>query len=171
MWTHPGKKLLFMGTEFAQRDEWSHERSLDWHLLQFAPHQGVQKVVHDLNRLYQRYPALSALDSSGEGFEWIDADDYLHSVFLYRRKGREQAEQLLIALNFTPTPHQGFRIGVPGPGWYAERFNSDALLYGGSGMGNFGGVHAEPVPSHNRPWSILVTLPPLAALIFAPEPG
>jgi 1,4-alpha-glucan branching enzyme len=90
-------------------------------------------------------------------------------VFLYRRKGRVQADQLLIALNFTPAPHHQFRIGVSGPGWYAERFNSDALHYGGSGMGNLGGVHAEPVPSHNRPWSIAVTLPPLAALIFAPE--
>jgi 1,4-alpha-glucan branching enzyme len=169
MWTHPGKKLLFMGTEFAQRDEWNHDRSLDWHLLQYAPHQGVQQVVRDLNALYQRHPALYELDNSGEGFEWIDADDYQHSVFLFRRKGRVHSDQLLIAVNFTPTPHQQFRIGVGGSGWYAERFNSDALLYGGSGMGNLGGVHAEAVPSHNRPWSIAVTLPPLAALIFALE--
>ncbi len=171
MWTHPGKKLLFMGDEFAQRDEWNHERSLDWHLLQYPPHQGVQLTVRDLNALYQQQPALFELDNSGDGFEWIDADDYLHSVFLYRRKGRVASDHLLVALNFTPAPHQGFRIGVPGPGWYAECFNSDALQYGGSGMGNLGGVHAEQKSAHGLHWSIAVTLPPLAALIFAVEQG
>ncbi len=169
MWAHPGKKLLFMGNEFAQRDEWSHDRSIDWHLLQYASHQGVQRVVRDLNALYQRHPALYELDTSSEGFEWVDADDYLHSVFSFRRKGRVTSEQLLVVINFTPTPHLNFRIGVPCPGWYAEKFNSDAVLYGGSGMGNLGGVHAEHKSAHGQQWSLGISLPPLAALIFANE--
>jgi 1,4-alpha-glucan branching enzyme len=169
MWTHPGKKLLFMGDEFAQRREWNHNGSLDWHLLQHGSHEGVQLVVRDLNALYQRHPALYELDNSAEGFEWIDADDYMHSVFTFLRKGRVPSDQLLIVVNFTPSPHIGFRVGVPGPGWYAEKFNSDAELYGGSGMGNLGGVHAEHVAVHGRRWSIGVTVPPLAALIFALE--
>jgi 1,4-alpha-glucan branching enzyme len=166
MWTHPGKKLLFMGDEFGQRDEWSHEKSLDWHLLQHSSHQGVQAVVRDLNALYHRHPALYELDNSSEGFEWIDADDYQHSVFIFLRKGRVPSDHVLVIVNFTPTPHGNFRVGVPGPGWYAEKLNTDAALYAGSGMGNLGGVHAEHKPSHGRPWSIAVTLPPLAALIF-----
>ena len=169
MWTHPGKKLLFMGDEFGQRDEWSHDKSLDWHLLQWPSHRGVQAVIRDLNLLYQRHPALYELDNSGEGFEWIDADDYLHSLFIFVRKGRVASDHLLVVVNFTPTPHTHFRIGVPGAGWYAERFNSDAEAYDGSGMGNLGGVHAEPIVAHGRSWSIAVTVPPLATLIFAHE--
>jgi 1,4-alpha-glucan branching enzyme len=168
MWTHPGKKLLFMGDEFAQRNEWDSNRSLDWHLLQFPAHQGVQAVVRDLNFLYQQHPALYELDNSPEGFEWVDADNYLNSLFIYRRKGRVNADQLLVVLNFTPTPHAALRIGVAGPGFHAEKFNSDALHYGGSGMGNLGGVNAEQLPAHGREWSISVAVPPLAALIFAP---
>jgi 1,4-alpha-glucan branching enzyme len=112
---------------------------------------------------------LYELDNSGEGFEWIEADDYMHSMLIFLRKGRVASDQLLVVVNFTPSPHIGFRVGVPGPGWYAEKFNSDAGLYGGSGMGNLGGVHAEYIPTHGRRWSINVTVPPLAALIFAVE--
>jgi 1,4-alpha-glucan branching enzyme len=169
MWMHPGKKLLFMGDEFGQREEWNHDRSLDWHLLQYRSHSGVQAVIRDLNHLYQRLPALYELDNSSEGFEWIDADDYLHSLLIFVRKGRVPSDHVLVVVNFTPTPHINFRIGVPGPGWYAEKFNSDAELYDGSGMGNLGGVHAEHRLAHGRPWSIIVTVPPLATLIFALE--
>jgi 1,4-alpha-glucan branching enzyme len=122
-----------------------------------------------LNHLYQRLPALSELDNSSEGFEWIDADDYLHSLLIFVRKGRVPSDHVVVVVNFTPTPHMNFRIGVPGPGWYAEKFNSDAELYDGSGMGNFGGLHAEQQLAHGRPWSIVVTVPPLATLIFALE--
>jgi 1,4-alpha-glucan branching enzyme len=169
MWTHPGKKLLFMGDEIAQRAEWNHDRSLDWHLTEHAPHRGMQAVIRDLNALYLRHPALYELDTSSEGFEWIEADDYLHSMLVYVRKGRVASEHVLVVINFTPTPHVNFRIGVPSAGWYAERFNSDAEIYAGSGMGNFGGVHAEQVAAHGREWSIAITVPPLSALVFSHE--
>ncbi|MDR0781648.1 MAG: 1,4-alpha-glucan branching protein GlgB [Pseudomonadales bacterium] len=167
MWTHPGKKLLFMGNEFAQRDEWRHEHSLDWHLLQYAPHQGVQHLVRDLNQLYRQQSALYELDSSGEGFEWIEANAYEHSWFCYRRKGRVTGDEVVVLLNFTPTPHLGLRVGVPEGGWYYERLNTDAQEYGGSGAGNLGGLHAEPIPAHGLPWSLLVRLPGLAGLVFS----
>jgi 1,4-alpha-glucan branching enzyme len=169
MWMHPGKKLLFMGDEFGQRNEWNHDRSLDWHLLDYLPHRGIQAVVRDLNRLYRHQPALWEQDHSTDGFEWVDADNYLQSLFVFRRKGRLPSDQLLVVVNFTPTPHIGLRIGVPEPQWYAEKFNSDAMHYGGGGMGNLGGVNAEPVPAHGRPWSLSITVPPLAALVFAAE--
>jgi len=166
MWTHPGKKLLFMGCEFAQRDEWKHDYSLDWHLLEQPAHKGVQHLVADLNHLYRDTPALHELDCSGEGFEWLDANDYEHSVFLYRRKGRVASEQVFVALNFTPTPQPGLRIGVPEGGYYAERLNTDAHEYGGAGHGNLGGVMADHVPAHGQPWSLLVNLPGLSGLVF-----
>jgi 1,4-alpha-glucan branching enzyme len=167
MWTHPGKKMIFMGDEFAQHDEWNHDDSLDWHLLQFAPHQGVQSLIRDLNHFYRHSPALFELDNSTEGFEWVDADNYAQSIFVFLRKGRISAEQLLVVVNMTPTEHRSFRIGVPGPGYYAERINTDALVYGGGGAGNLGGVIAEEIPAHGKPWSIHIMLPALAALIFS----
>ncbi|MDR2213937.1 MAG: 1,4-alpha-glucan branching protein GlgB [Pseudomonadales bacterium] len=166
MWTHPGKKLLFMGDEFAQRDEWRHNYSLDWHLVQYAPHQGMQRLVRDLNHLY-RQPALHELDASGEGFEWVEANDQAHSIFIYRRKGRVPGDEALVILNFTPTPHHALRVGVPRGGWYQERLNTDAREYGGGGEGNLGGMQAEPIPAHGQPWSILVRLPGLSGLVFS----
>ena len=171
MWTHPGKKLLFMGGEFAQRREWNCSRGLDWSCLSYASHLGVQAVVRDLNMLYRNYPACYELDHSAEGFEWVDADNYLHSLFIYRRRGRVASEQLLVVLNFTPTPHVHLRIGVAETGFHTELFNSDARHYGGSGMGNCGGLEAEPVPAHGKPWSLSVAVPPLAVVIFTPGRG
>jgi 1,4-alpha-glucan branching enzyme len=171
MWSHPGKKLLFMGCEFAQRDEWNHNNSLDWHLTQYLPHHGMQKLVRDLNHLYRESPALYEMDFSHDGFDWIDANDYLHSLFIYRRRGRIRSEQIIVVLNMTPVPHENFRIGVDDPGWYAERINTDSSDYGGSGKGNCGGVHAEQIPSHGKAWSLSVVVPPLAAVVFSTEQG
>jgi len=171
MWTHPGKKLLFMGDEFAQRREWDHQQSLDWHLLEQPSHQGVSRLVADLNRLYATYPALHELDHSSEGFEWVDADNYLQSIFIYRRKSRVNREQLLVLLNMTPMLQQHFRVGVPAPGYYAEKLNTDAEHYGGNAHGNLGGIHAEAIPAHGCAWSLSLTLPPLAALVLSGDPG
>ena len=170
MWTHPGKKLLFMGGEFAQRREWNHDQSLDWHLLEQQSHQGVSLLVHDLNRLYREAPALHELDHMPEGFEWVDADNHLQSVFIYRRKSRVSAEQLLIILNMTPVSHEHFRVGVERAGWYSERLNTDALHYGGSGRGNLGGLHSEQVPAHGGAWSLSLSLPALSALVLCHSP-
>jgi 1,4-alpha-glucan branching enzyme len=166
MWTHPGKKLLFMGGEFGQRQEWNHDQSLDWHLLRQAPHQGLQRLVGDLNRLYRQQPALHELDHEAEGFEWVDADNHAQSVFSYRRKSRSGA-QLLVVLNMTPVLHHGFRVGVPAAGRYRELLNTDALHYGGGGHGNLGQVQAEALPAHGCQWSLALTLPPLAAVVFS----
>lgn len=167
LWTHPGKKLLFMGGEFAQRREWDHNHSLDWHLLDQVPHAGVARLVADLNWLYRTCPALHELDHSQEGFEWIDADNHAQSVFVYRRKSRVSSEQLLVVLNMTPVLYHGFRAGVSRAGYYEEKLNTDAVHYGGAGHGNLGGVHAEALPSHGCHWSLALTLPPLSALVFA----
>lgn len=169
MWTHPGKKLMFMGDEFAQRKEWDHMQSLDWHLLEFGTHQGVRNLIGDLNHLYNNYPALYELDHSSEGFEWVDADNYLQSVFVYRRKSRVSGEQLLVVLNMTPIAHQQFRVGVPLAGYYSEKINTDAEHYGGSGQGNLGGLQAVAVAAHGCSWSLELNLPPLSALIFSAE--
>jgi 1,4-alpha-glucan branching enzyme len=169
MWTHPGKKLLFMGDEFAQRKEWDHQQSLDWHLLEQLPHQGVSNLIADLNLLYRSCPALYELDHSPEGFEWVDADNYLQSVFIFRRKSRVSREQLLVVVNMTPMAHPHYRIGVPAPGFYQEKINTDAVHYGGSGQGNLGGVQAEDIASHGCSWSLPLTLPPLSALVFSAD--
>ena len=166
MWTHPGKKLLFMGCEFAQRDEWKHDFSIDWHLLEQGSHQGVQRLVRDLNHLYRQHPAMYELDASGEGFEWVQANDYENSIFIFRRKGRMPGDEVLVVLNFTPTPHHALLVGVPYEGWYHERLNTDAHDYGGNGQGNLGGCHAEPVPAHGQPWSLQVRVPGLSGLVF-----
>ncbi len=167
MWTHPGKKLLFMGGEFAQEREWNHDRSLDWHLLGDPMHRGVQLAVRDLNRLYRELRALHELDTEAEGFQWIDANDADQSTLSYLRRGRDPHAVAVVVCNFTPVPRLGYRIGVPHGGLYRERFNSDALEYGGSGLGNSGAAIAEPQPSHGHPFSLRLTLPPLATLVFA----
>jgi 1,4-alpha-glucan branching enzyme len=171
MWSHPGKKLLFMGSEFAQQREWNHDTGLDWHLLGDPMHRGVQQVLRDLNRLYRELPALHELDADPAGFQWIDAGDAEQSTLSYLRRSRDPHELAIIAANFTPVPRRGFRVGVPRAGRYRERFNSDALEYGGSGLGNGGGVEAEAHPAHGQAYSLVLTLPPLATLVFTHEAG
>ncbi|HKX98686.1 MAG TPA: 1,4-alpha-glucan branching protein GlgB [Steroidobacteraceae bacterium] len=166
-WTHPGKKLLFMGQEFGQRGEWSHELGPDWPALRDPRHAGVQSLVRDLNLLHRGEPALHRHDFDAEGFAWIDCSDSGQSVVSFVR--RAGAEFVVVALNFTPVVRQGYRIGVPGGGAYRELLNSDASAYGGSNVGNAGLVHAEPVPHAGQDCSLVLTLPPLAALILRPE--
>jgi len=166
MYAQPGKKLLFMGGEFGQWREWSHEESLEWHLLQWEPHAGVERWVADLNRAYRREPALHELDHEPAGFEWIDANDSDNSVITFLRHGRTSDELILVAANFTPVPRPAYRIGVPRGGYWQELLNSDAADYGGGGWGNFGGLEAEPTPYHGRPYSLCATLPALSALFF-----
>jgi 1,4-alpha-glucan branching enzyme len=171
MWTHPGKKLLFMGGEFAQEHEWNHDRGLDWHLLADPMHRGVQLVLRDLNGIYTSLKALHELDTEPEGFQWIDAGDAQQSTLSYIRRGRDPEDVVVAICNFTPVPRHDYRLGVPRGGRWQERFNSDALEYGGSGLGNAGLVVAEAHPSHGHPQSLRLTLPPLAALILVHEPG
>ncbi len=168
MFGYPGKKLLFMGNEFAQRREWDHDHSLDWHLCEEAPHAGVQRLVRDLNSLYISTPALYEQDYDGGGFEWIDWNDRDNSVFSWLRHDRHGSHAVVVA-NFTPVIRQGYRVGVPSNVAYAEALNTDAVEYGGSGVGNLGLVRAEAAPSHGREFSLSLTLPPLATLILLPE--
>ena len=168
MWSHPGKKLLFMGGEFAQRGEWNHDRGLDWSLLDHGPHLGVQRLVRDLNRLCATEPALYQGDSDADCFEWIDADARAESIFVFLRKALDKtANSVVTVVNFTPTAHRHYRIGVPGPGLYQELLNSDSAIYGGSDAGNYGAVKAEQMAWHGRPWSIVITVPPLATIMFS----
>jgi 1,4-alpha-glucan branching enzyme len=171
MWGHPGKKLLFMGGEFGQRREWTHEESLEWHVLQYAPHAGVQQWVADLNRLLRREPALHQRDFDHEGFQWVSCNDWEQSVVVFLRRARDRADALLVACNFTPVARFGYRVGVPRAGFWEEALNSDALCYGGRGHGNFGGVWAEERPLHGLPCSLTLTLPPLSALFLRPRSG
>jgi 1,4-alpha-glucan branching enzyme len=166
MFAHPGKKLLFMGGEFAQEREWNHDGSLDWHLLNDASHRGVQDLVRDLNHLYRTSPALHELDCEAAGFEWIEASDSDNCVLSFLRRDRAGDRMVVIVCNFTPVVRPDYRLGVPKPGRYLERINTDSALYGGSNVGNAGGVVAEPSASHGRPYSIAITLPPLATVIF-----
>ena len=165
MWTHPGKKLLFMGGEFGQRREWTHEGELEWWVLQFPEHAGLQRWVADLNQLYRREPALHEVDFEPAGFEWIDASDHESSTLAYLRRSRG-GDAVLVVCNFTPVPRLGYRVGVPREGYWRELANSDALAYAGSGMGNLGGVASEPVAAHGRAHSLSLTLPPLATVIL-----
>ncbi|MBN9430037.1 MAG: 1,4-alpha-glucan branching enzyme, partial [Burkholderiales bacterium] len=173
LWTHPGKKLLFMGGEFGQRLEWAHEGELQWHLLDDAEHgryhRGVQRLVRDLNRLYRSEPALHQLDCSPAGFEWVANDDAQASVIAYLRLLHGNAAPVLTVCNLTPVPREAYVLGVPMPGRWRELFNSDAGEYGGSGWGNLGGVDARPLPAHGRPCSLSLALPPLATLILRCE--
>jgi 1,4-alpha-glucan branching enzyme len=166
MWGHPGKKLLFMGGEFGQRREWSHEESLEWHVLQYPEHAGLRRWVSDLNRLYRAEPALYELDFEQSGFEWVDCNDNQQSVLTFLRRPREGGTPVLVVCNFTPVPRPNYIVGVPAGGYWRELANSDAVLYGGSGMGNLGGIEAAPVAAHGRFHSLAVTLPPLAVLMF-----
>jgi 1,4-alpha-glucan branching enzyme len=167
MWTHPGKKLLFMGIELAQPTEWNHDAQLPWHLLDDPRHRGMQALVRDLNRTYRNTPALHLRDAEPGGFDWVIGDDAENSVYAFLRSGREGAP-VLVVCNLTPVPREGYRIGVPFGGWWREILNTDASEYGGSGVGNAGGVDAQGEGSHGQPASLVLTLPPLATLIFSP---
>jgi 1,4-alpha-glucan branching enzyme len=170
MWGHPGKKLLFMGQEFGQTTEWNSNESLPWWLLEYWPHQGVQAWIRDLNRLYRETPALHARDCEPEGFRWIVVSDETQSVLAFLRLGERSDPPVAVICNFTPEPRVGYRLGLPYQGFWREALNSDAAPYGGSNIGNFGGVAAGGQPSHGFPASATVTLPPLATvfLVFSP---
>ena len=170
MWAHPGKKLLFMGCEFGQRREWAHESSLEWHVLEYPEHSGLQRWVADLNRLYRSEPALHQVDFEQSGFAWVDCHDSEQSVLSFLRRSRSGATVLVIC-NFTPVPRSNYVIGVPTGGYWRELANSDATLYGGSGMGNLGGVESAPVAAHGHFHSLTITLPSLAVLMFGSETG
>ena len=169
MWTHPGKKLLFMGGEFAQEREWNHDQSLDWHLLDDPMHSGVQKLVADLNRLYRDTPALHRMDCDPEGFEWIDASDAAQSVLVYLRKSDDGRNPAVVICNLTPILRDDYRVGVPLPGRWREALNTDAADYGGSGVGNAASLEAEGEPWHGRDHSLRLTLPPLATIVMVPS--
>jgi 1,4-alpha-glucan branching enzyme len=166
MYAHPGKKLLFMGTEFGQWREWNHDESLPWDLLEHQPHAGIMKFVQDLNATYRREPALHQLDHDPSGFRWIDANDAENSVFSFTRHAADEHELLVVVLNMTPVPRAGYRIGAPLAGTYVEILNSDSELYGGSNLGNAGAVQTESLPAHGYPQSLRLLLPPLSCLIL-----
>jgi 1,4-alpha-glucan branching enzyme len=168
MWTHPGKKLLFMGGEFAQEREWSHDRGLDWDILAQPRHLGVQSLVRDLNALYRAQPALHEMDCEHAGFEWIDADDEAHSVFSYIRRARDPGDHVVVVANFTPVVREGFRLGVPGEGGYVELLNTDAAEYGGSGVRNDGVLPNQAVAATGHARSVQLTLPPLGTVVLRP---
>jgi 1,4-alpha-glucan branching enzyme len=169
MWAHPGKKLLFMGGEFGQRREWTHDDSLEWHVLQYPLHQGVQHWVADLNRLTRAEPALYQKDFSVEGFRWVQRGDWEQSAISFLRLGGEGAPPVLAVFNFTPVPRLNYRVGVPRGGYWREILNGDAPIYGGSGLGNYGGADAVPMPYEEYSHSLTLTLPPLAAVFFKPD--
>jgi 1,4-alpha-glucan branching enzyme len=164
MWAHPGKKLLFMGGELAQEREWTHEGQLQWELLQSPAHAGVQRLVADLNRLYVAAPALHEQDFAGAGFEWIEAHDQERTVIAFIRKARNGSAPVVVVCNLTPVPREHYRLGVPAAGRWHEILNSDADVYGGSGIGNLGGADTAPLHSHGRPQSLSLRLPPLGAV-------
>ncbi|MGP9820493.1 1,4-alpha-glucan branching protein GlgB [Salinarimonas sp. NSM] len=166
MWTHPGKKLLFMGCEIGQHREWNHDGEIEWALLKNQSHAGLQMLVRDLNKLYAREPALFTTDAEPSGFEWIVGDDTQNSVFAYLRRGTGDAKPLLVVLNMTPVPRHEYRIGVPEGGTWSEILNTDAQIYGGTNLGNAGAVRTEAIPAHGRSHSVGITLPPLAAVVF-----
>jgi 1,4-alpha-glucan branching enzyme len=155
-----------MGAELAQWAEWSHESSVEWHLEQYPLHSGMQLLTGDLNALYRSHPALHRTDHDPAGFEWIDANDSEQSTLTYLRRDPGSGEELVVAVNWTPVPRLNYRIGVPHGGHWEELLNTDARSYGGSGQGNLGGVDAVPVGAHGRPYSIVITLPPLATVVF-----
>lgn len=169
MFTHPGTKLLFMGDEFAQTNEWNFKESLNWDLLKYAPHLGMQTLVKDLNQLYRNEPALYERSFAYEGFEWIEADDADHSVYVYARRGNKEKDTLVVVLNLTPVYRASFRVGVPLKGTWKEIFNSDATKYSGSGKLNPNALIAEDIPYHHREQSIAIHLPPLGACVFKKE--
>jgi 1,4-alpha-glucan branching enzyme len=165
-YTHPGKKLLFMGGEFGQWREWYHEESLDWHLLQTPGHRGIREWVAALNRLYRREPAMHECDFDPRGFDWIDCADAEQSVIAFLRRGRSTPDPLVVVCNFTPVPRDGYRIGIPLPGRWAEVLSSDDARFGGTGMATRRVQEAEPVAFHGRDHSLVLSLPPLAMLVL-----
>jgi 1,4-alpha-glucan branching enzyme len=166
---HPGKKLLFMGGEIGQWNEWNFEKSLDWNLLDFEAHRGLKRYVADLNLLLREQSALYELDFEHQGFEWIDINDTDNSTISFLRKAKNSVDLLIFMCNFTPVMREKYLLGVPRPGYYSELLNSDARVYGGSGVGNWGGVEAREKSWHGRPYSLKITLPPLAMLVFKPR--
>ena len=169
MWAHPGKKLLFMGSELAQESEWSYERSLDWHLLEQPGHAGIQALVRDLNRLYKDEPALWELDSDPAGFWWLEPNDADNNVLAFARASKDGERVIVFVANLSPVPREGYRLGLPRATRWKEALNTDSRYYGGSDKGNLGAIEAEPIPWHDQPVSGLVTLPPLAAVWLVPE--
>jgi 1,4-alpha-glucan branching enzyme len=176
MWAHPGKKLLFMGGEIGQFAEWSEKTELDWGLLSVPEHAGLKRLVTELNALYKKYPAMYELDDEHHGFRWIDCTDHMQTVISFIRYGDGAGDQMspsgthvVFIGNFTPVPRHHYRIGVPRRGAYLEVLNTDAVQYGGSGVGNLGRVEVEDVPSHGFPQSIVLSLPPLGVLWLVPE--
>jgi 1,4-alpha-glucan branching enzyme len=170
-YAHPGKKLLFMGQEFGQRNEWTETRSLDWHLLEHESHRGIQRLVTDLNKLVKSQPALHEVDFEWQGFEWIDANDSDNSVYSFIRRGKNPDELLIAVLNATPVVRYGYHIGVPRPGHYEEILNTDAVIYGGSNVGNLGGMNAAEFNWQGRSYSLALTLPPLSVIFLKWHPA
>jgi 1,4-alpha-glucan branching enzyme len=168
MWAHPGKKLLFMGSELGQWDEWNHNNSLDWHLLDYDFHSGLKKLITDLNEFYKNEPALHEIDFSHDGFEWIDNNDHSNSVLCFLRKN-SQNRNVIVACNFTSVPRFEYRVGIPQPGYWKECINSNSEIYGGSGLVNEGAVNSSGIPCHSRSDSILITLPPLSVLYLCKQ--
>ncbi|MBI4600840.1 MAG: 1,4-alpha-glucan branching enzyme, partial [Planctomycetes bacterium] len=162
----PGKKLLFMGSELGQGQEWSSSQSLDWHLLSVHYHRGIQRLVRDLNHLYVAEPSLHEVDFDWKGFEWVDFHDWEKSIISFLRKGKRPGDEVLCVFNFTPVPCHGYRLGVSAPGYYREVFNSDSAHYEGGNVGNAGGLHSGDAASHGRPWSLSLNLPPLGCVLL-----
>jgi len=168
MTAQPGKKLLFMGSEFGQWREWAHEESLEWHLTAFDRHSGIQKLIRDLNTLYASEKALHEGDCESFGFQWLEGNDSDRSALAFLRRGSDEDDVVMVAFNFTPVPRHNYRVGVPQPGRWAEVLNTDAELYGGGGVGNLGGVDSAPIPMQGQQWSVMLSLPPLGAVFFKP---
>jgi 1,4-alpha-glucan branching enzyme len=166
MYAHPGKKLLFMGAEFGQWSEWKHDESIEWHLLQYYPHQGIHRLMKDLNRVYREERPLHEIDFDPAGFQWIDHSDWEGSVISFLRKGQTTDDCIFVVCNLTPVVRENYRIGVPRGGYWQEIFNSDSTHYGGSDKGNHGGMEASPLPAHGHYYSLNLTLPPLSVMYF-----
>jgi 1,4-alpha-glucan branching enzyme len=169
MWAHPGKKLLFMGGEFGQDAEWAHDRSLDWHLVEFGEHRGLQRLVQDLGTRYRAIPALWERDHRPEGFRWIDAGNGDQNILSFVRLDAGGRPGLVCLANFAPVTHHGFRVGLPLAGPWHEVLNTDSEAYGGRNQGNLGTVVADPIGWHGLPFSASLTVPPLAVVWLAPE--
>ena len=166
MYAHPGKKLLFMGAEIAQFSEWNYQQSLDWHLLEYAPHMGILNLMRRLNHLYRTEPALYQNDTEVEGFEWIDENDYLANVISFIRKGDEKHEAVIVVCNFSDKTHKNYLLGVPEKGSYKEIFNSQSAEFEGWGIGNMEPLHTEEIAQHGRKQRLQVTLPPLGVVFL-----
>ena len=169
MWAHPGKKLLFMGQELAQPWEWNYRESLPWHLLEYPEHAGVQALVRELNRVYKSEPALWEVDFEGAGFTWLEPNDSAANVFAFARFSEERERTLVCCCNLSPVPRENYRLGLPAPGRWREVLNTDSAFYGGSDVGNLGGVECQEKPWHDQPYSAEVTLPPLGVVWLVPD--